>query len=222
MWSVRLKFCWPRAGILWLLVWADVGPVAKGTAEAMQSLPSRQMKMAESDSAAIWNNLANTYLERTDEDSAAFDTAIVFYQRAIALAPEDPGIKLNFSIAYLMKDDTTNADSLFWMGYMQAGSSIERVYSLLGMKYERSAKDKGTARNLTEADLQEWMNDTVVKRSTRSGGAKAGGSQLQDKEKKSPPSGKSKSSQDKKKPTRSGGKKSLDPDEIKNYLYWRF
>jgi hypothetical protein len=163
--------------------------------------------VATADSAAIWNNFANTYLERAGEDSAVIDTAIFYYRKARLKAPDDGGIALNLAIAYLLQGKDGIADSLFRVGYAQSDSSLEKVYSLLGMDFEETPQDKGTAGSITEAELRERIA--------------ASADSKKKKKNEKPPKSKTKKPAPKPKPTRPGGSKSLDPREVRNYLYWK-
>jgi tetratricopeptide (TPR) repeat protein len=199
-----LKCKLPRTGILCALVLATV-MISEKEAAIANSLP--RIWPCQFDSAAAWNNLANSYLINAGEDSNAIDTAIAYYHRAIALAPEAAGIKLNLAIAYLMKDDTTKADSLFRVGCEQAGS-IEEVYRLLGMKYERFDQDRSATPSVTEQEVRDRV---------KKGAAPPAG----DKNKKPPSSQQSKPDKGKERPKKPSGKKSIDPKEINRFLHWR-
>jgi len=169
-----------------------------------------QISNVKSDNTAMTlNNLGNTYLIKSKTDSANPDIAIDYYNQAIEKEPNDPGIKLNLGIAYLIKGYNEKADSLFKAAFIQCEKSREKVYHLLGMDYKAPLTDKGTVQTMTETQLKENLEKSF---------SKVGPKKIKSKNKKRTIKKKDK----KKKPTRRGGTKSLNPDELKNYLYWNW
>jgi len=158
-----------------------------------------------SDTAAIYNTLGNAILLKLQPgniNAAKLDTAIMYYQKAIELDPDDGGIKLNLAITYLVKGDTTTADSCFVVALAQCDSSLSKTYYLLGIK-EETEEGRGTSKNVTKNKLKERLNEASKKLSSK----------------------KTKPGKDtKKKPVLAppGGPKQLDPQEAKEYLYWKY
>lgn len=105
--------------------------------------------------AALLNNRANRYLELMDENPTKLDTAIIYYQKAIQLAPEDAGIKLNLGIASFVQEDSLAADSLFREAWIQTGKSLKKVFNLLSMSYDESKEEKALARNISENAIRQ-------------------------------------------------------------------
>lgn len=149
--------------------------------------------------ATTFNNRANLYLIQLNplaakSDTARLDTAIAYYQKAVQLDPNDPGIKLNLGIAYLIKNDTTLADACFEQGLAQCDTSLERAFSLLGIEIETPKKEKASAANTSKEPIKYRLKKAQIKI------------------KKPEPRGPSK-------PNVPKGPKSIDPQQAKVYLY---
>ena len=158
-----------------------------------------QYSITASDSAALLNNLANLYLIM---DSTKLDTAIEYYHRAIKKDNSEPGFKLNLAIAYLMKNDTTLADQYFTLGLSQCDNRPERAYALLKLEIKSSKSEKGRPEEITETELKKRINASAKRLKSQ-------------KEKR-------KIKQEKERETRRAGPKSLDPDVIKEHLFWKY
>jgi hypothetical protein len=144
------------------------------------------------DSAAHWNARANLCLLQAGENIALVDTAMLYYAKAIKLAPEDAGLKLNLAIAHMAIGDTLGADSLFHQAYVQVGNDIKKLYDLLGLEEEDSEESRGAARNLTADEVKQRMAKCEVK------------------------------NKPKKKNTKPAGpKRSFPREELQEILYWR-
>lgn len=163
-----------------------------------------------SDSAAIYNTRGNTCLlqlhnKQKTLDTLKLNTAIMNYQKAIEMDPDDGGIKLNMAIAYMIKGDTTMADSFFASGLAQCDSSLFKVFNLLSMDTESEEKTKGATAYIAEDKIKERVRKAAKKIKPKRKTSKGKG----DKTKKKGPE------------TGSGGEKRLDILEAKKFLYWK-
>jgi tetratricopeptide (TPR) repeat protein len=159
--------------------------------------------------AAIFNNRANQYLiqlNRIDSksDCAKLDTAIAYYQKAIELDSNDGGIKLNLGIAYLVKGDTTAADSCFELGLIQCDSSLEKTFFLLQIETGAKKEDKGSAANVSKEKLKKRIQGAKMKIDSKKTSGTA-----------------SSSAGRKPKIIRVAGPRGLDPQQVKDYLYYK-
>jgi Flp pilus assembly protein TadD len=104
------------------------------------------------DSAAHWNARANLCLLQAGENIALVDTAKQYYIKAIKLAPEDAGLKLNLAIAHMAIGDTLSADSLFYQAYAQVGNDTKKLCDLLGLEDE--VEESRGGRNVTADEVK--------------------------------------------------------------------
>lgn len=153
------------------------------------------------DSTAYWNQRANILLLQAGDNAALVETAKQYYAKAIKLAPDDAGLKLDLAIAHLMVDDTTGADSLFWEAYVQVGDSSAKLYELLGLKDDDPEKNRGATRNVTAEAVKYHISkcDVKSKKNTKPSG--------KDKPRHVKPAGKP--------------KRGFPSEELKDILYWR-
>jgi len=135
--------------------------------------------VAPADSAARWNARANLCLLQAGENIALVDTAKQYYAKAIKLAPEDAGLKLNLAIASMAIGDTLSADSLFYQAYEQVGNDTKKLYGLLGLDDKSSEESRGAARNVTADEVRQRLakfdaKKKPKKRNTRPAGPERG------------------------------------------------
>ena len=173
------------------------GPLSARTLDMFNS--QEQHVATASDSAALYNNLANLYMTM---DLVKLDTAIQYYRRAIKKDDSEPGFKLNLAIAYLMSDDTVQADHYFDLGLIQCESMPERAYALLKLEIEPSRSEKGRPEEVTESELKKRIQASVKRLKSH-------------KEKRKIEPGKERK-------TRRAGPKSFDPEVIKAHLFWKY
>ncbi|MBD3290108.1 tetratricopeptide repeat protein [candidate division KSB1 bacterium] len=162
---------------------------------------------SQSDTSALLNNLANTYVLNSAGDIAKLDSAINLYEQALELAPEDAGIYLNLAIVYLIKNDNPAAEKYFITAFEKCGQQRDKAYHLLAMEFEEETGEKGETSNINEAVIRENMEKSFSKIKPKK--SKKPREKQKDKQKK------------KKKPARSAGSKSLSPGDMKSYLYWK-
>lgn len=168
---------------------------------------------AENDSSAALNNLANLYVVNSHQNPAKLDSALLLYNKALKITPDDAGIYLNIGIVWLIKGDEAMAEKYFIDGFERCQNDHKLVYNLLGMDYKPVVEDKGTVGNVSEVKLRKKLGDSLdkIKPTKKKKGRNS------EQESKDQNGGKKK----KKKVVRSAGDKSLNPQELKDYLYWK-
>lgn len=174
---------------------------------------SAQKSVAAKDTSAVLNNLANMYVLNSEADVAQMDSAIHFYQQALKLAPDDGGIYLNLGIGHLIKGDEEGAENYFRLGFEKCDNLRAKAYHLLGMDFQEDGGEKGETSNITESVIRENMEKSFSKiKPKKSKNSRAKNTEKADKDKQQ---------KKKKKTVRSAGNKSLNPSEMKAYLYWK-
>jgi tetratricopeptide (TPR) repeat protein len=160
---------------------------------------------ASPDTASTYNNLANLYLLESKLDSTNLDTAISYYHEAIKRDTSDGGIKLNLAIAYLVIGDTIAADCYFTSGLANCDSNLAKAYYLLTIELDSGEETRGMPGDITKNKIKNRLKKAADKLKTKK--------PLTDLDKES----------QKTKPTRvAGGRKHLNPQEAKKYLYWKY
>lgn len=160
---------------------------------------------ASPDTAATYNNLANLYLLQSELDAAKLDTAISYYQEAIKRDTSDGGIKLNLAIAYLVIGDTVAADYYFISGLADCDSNLAKALYLLTIELDPGEETKAMPGNVTKDKIKKRLKKAADKLKT-----------------KKQSTGESKKSKKPKSTRIAGGRKHLNPSEVKKYLYWKY
>ncbi len=174
---------------------------------------SAQKSVAAKDTSAVLNNLANMYVLNSEADVAQLDSAIHFYQHALKLSPEDGGIYLNLGIVHLLKGDAEGAEKFFRLGFEKCDNQRGKAYHMLGMDFEDESGEKGETSNINESVIRENMEKSFSKiKPKKSKNSRSKNTEKADKDKQQ---------KKKKKTVRSAGNKSLNPSEMKAYLYWK-
>jgi hypothetical protein len=164
--------------------------------------------------AAALNTLGTWAFEKAATNPALIDSAIRYFARAIEYDASDAGLKLNLAIAYLVKADTAQTDSLFQLAYAQSSEDYESLYALLSLDYEKSKYERGTPLSVTEEELKSRIaqatSDGKKKRVSRPAGSnpnQSGGS------------GNRQAGGKKTRTPRPAGPKKYKPEDVKVFLY---
>lgn len=159
-----------------------------------QNIETAGSAAAKSDTAALYNNLANIYFMESGTQPAKLDTAILFYRNAYQRDKTDAGILLNMALAFLVKNDTLLADSLFEQALTMLDTSAQKAAYLLKINLQEEA-EYGTAKIITTEEIKYQLKKAESK--------------------------KKKKKKRKKVPTRRGRIKSIQPSDLQKHLYFK-
>lgn len=170
-----------------------------------------QQPLSQAQTATLLNNKGNLFFMKSSGKDANWDSAKVYYQRAVASDPEDPGILLNLAICHIVEDDTVKSDSLLQAAFLIAGLDSSKIFHLLGMFVQDTTPQRGAPNDsikITETRIRNKMSLNFA----------------QAKEKKKPKEEKPKEEKpkEKPKPTKNTlGERAADPHLYQTFLYWR-